>query len=114
MSSFIMESAIMQEAEIMKKTPSKAIFRCTIQTADMVNQNRRMYPRAVLSEGMQNCESRIARRAFFSELDHPFPQGNQQFDQVRQTTVSLKHLHPQRMDGVLRIKYDSYPKCLRA
>jgi hypothetical protein len=87
-----MESAVMQEATIVKKTPSKAIFRCTIQTADMVNQNKRMYPMDVLSEGMTGCRSRINRRAFFSELDHPFPQGNQQFDQVRQTTVSLKEV----------------------
>lgn len=90
-SSFIMESPIFQEANVIHSSPTKAIFRCTIQTADVVNQNRRMYPHSVLSEGMDNCKSRIGRRAFFSELDHPIPTGNQ-FDQIRQTTVQLKEV----------------------
>jgi len=85
-----MESAIFQEAEIVKQTPKKAIFRNIIQTMDEVNQNKRLYPSSVLKEGMGNCDPRMKRRAFLGELDHPFPQGNQAFDQVRQTTVSLE------------------------
>ena len=92
MSSFLMEGAIFQEAKIIKKDPSKALFRCTIQTCDEVNQNNRLYPRDVLSEGLTKCDSRMKRRAFLSELDHPFPQGNDAFDAVRQTTVSLKEV----------------------
>ena len=92
MSSFILESApIIQEAKIVKETPGKAFFRCTIQTADEVNQNHRMYPRNVLDEGMQHCEPRMRSRAFLSELDHPIPQGGQ-FDQMRQTSVQLKEV----------------------
>jgi len=91
MSSFILESAIIQEAKIVKETPGKAIFRCTIQTADDINANKRMYPRDVLSEGMQNCSPRMKSRAFLSELDHPIPMGGS-FDQVRQTTVQLKEV----------------------
>lgn len=91
MSSFILESAIIQEAKIVKKSPGKAIFRCTIQTADDINANRRMYPRFVLESGMQNCGSRMRSRAFLSELDHPIPMGGQ-FDQIRQTTVQLKEV----------------------
>jgi len=90
MSHFIQEGAIFQEAEVISKTPGKAIFRCTIQTADEVNQNKRMYPMQVLESGMGDCRTRMKSRAFLSELDHPFPQGNQVFDQIRQTTVSLK------------------------
>ena len=91
MSSFILESAIIQEAKIVKESPGKAIFRCTIQTADDVNANKRMYPHGVLEEGMKNCTPRMNSRAFLSELDHPIPQGGQ-FDQIRQTTVQLKQV----------------------
>lgn len=92
MSSFIMESAIFQEAEILKATPKKAIFRSVIQSVDDVNQNRRMYPKQVIEEGMMACKPRMQRKAMLGELDHPFPQGNQTFDAVRQTTVSLKEV----------------------
>jgi hypothetical protein len=91
MSSFILESALMQEAKIVKETPGKAIFRCTVQTADDINANKRMYPMAVLENGMQGCSPRMRSRAFLSELDHPIPMGGQ-FDQIRQTTVQLKEV----------------------
>lgn len=92
MSSLIIESSIFSEAKIMKETPSKAIFRCPIQSVDEINQNRRMYPSSVLQEGMTNCEERMKRRAFYSELDHPIPSGVEQVDGIRQTTVSLKEV----------------------
>lgn len=90
MSSLIIESSIFSEAKMIRETPTKAIFRCPIQSVDEVNQNHRLYPSAVLSEGMQNCVSRMKRRAFYSELDHPLPTGNQQIDGIRQTTVALE------------------------
>lgn len=89
-SSLIIESSILSEAKIVSQTPSKAIFRCPIQTVDEVNQNHRMYPSGVLKEGMGNCDGRMKRRAFYSELDHPLPSGNQSVDGIRQTTVSLE------------------------
>lgn len=92
MSSFILESAIYQEAKIIKSDPSKAIFRCTIQTMNEINQNNRMYPKKVLAEAMEGCEGRMKRRSFLNELDHPFLQGNEEFDAIRQTTVALKEV----------------------
>ena len=92
MSSLIIEQSIFSEAKMIKETPSKAIFRCPIQSVDEVNQNKRLYPGAVLEEGMGNCDSRMKRRAFYSELDHPLPTGNQQIDGIRQTTVALKEV----------------------
>lgn len=92
MSSFILESAIYQEAKIIKSDPSKAIFRCTIQTMNEVNQNNRLYPKKVLAEAMEGCEGRMKRRSFLNELDHPFLQGNEEFDAIRQTTVALKEV----------------------
>ena len=88
--SLIIEQSIFSEAEMIKSTASKAIFRCPIQTVNEVNQNNREYPDTVLKEGMTNCEQRMNRRAFYSELDHPLPTGNQQVDGIRQTTVALE------------------------
>ena len=90
MSALIIEQSVFSEATMIKETPSKAIFRCPIQSVNEVNQNNRMYPSSVLEEGMGNCDSRMKRRAFYSELDHPLPTGNQQVDGIRQTTVSLE------------------------
>jgi len=90
MGSLIIEGSIFSEAKMIKETPSKAIFRCPIQSVDEVNQNHRLYPSSVLSEGMNNCTERMNRRAFFSELDHPLPTGNENVDGIRQTTVSLE------------------------
>jgi len=86
----IIEGTLLSEAQIIKSTPTKAIFRCPIQSVDDVNQNKRLYPMGVLSEGMENCRSRMDRRAFYSELDHPLPTGNDSVDGIRQTTVSLE------------------------
>jgi hypothetical protein len=86
----IIEQSLFSEAEIVRTTPTKAIFRCPIQTVDEVNQNHRLYPSGVLKEGMGQCGSRMNRRAFYSELDHPLPTGNDQVDGIRQTTVSLE------------------------
>jgi hypothetical protein len=87
--SLIIEQSLFSEATMIKSTPNKAIFRCPIQTVNEVNQNNRKYPDTVLKEGMTNCDTRMQRRAFYSELDHPLPSGNQQVDGIRQTTVSL-------------------------
>jgi len=89
-SNLIIEQSIMSEPKVVKNSSSKAIFRCPIQTVDEINQNHRLYPSGVLKEGMGNCDSRMKRRAFFSELDHPLPSGNDQVDGIRQTTVSLE------------------------
>jgi len=92
MSFFIQEGAIYQEAKIVHQTPGKARFRMTLQGMNEINQNHRLYPDTVLMKGMENCRERCSRGAFFGELDHPFPSGNEQFDAVRQTTVSLKEV----------------------
>jgi len=92
MSALIIEQSLMSEANVIKSSGGKAIFRCPIQTVDEVNQNNRLYPSTVLSEGMGSCDGRMKRRAFYSELDHPLPTGSDQVDGIRQTTVSLKEV----------------------
>ncbi len=85
----ILEMPIFQEAKIVHSTPGKAIFRMTMQTLGDVNLNGRMYPSDVVSGGLLDCKDRMRRRAFYSELDHPLPSGNDQVDAIRQTTVLL-------------------------
>jgi hypothetical protein len=91
MQNFIGEAAIYQEAEIIKSNPSKAIYRMTLQTYDEVNQNKRLYPKKVLMDAMNNAKDRISRK-LGGELDHPLVQGNETFDGMRQTTVLLKEV----------------------
>ena len=90
MQKFIGESAVYQEAEIIKIEPQKAIFKIVLQTADDINQNKRMYPKKVLVEAMKNAEDRINKRRFMGECDHPLISGVEATDGIRQTTVMLK------------------------
>ena len=90
MLNFIVEGAFLQEANVVNQSSNKAIFKMVLQTADEVNQNRRLYPRKVLEEAMAKNQERINRRAFLGELDHPVPSNNDTFDSIRQTTVMLK------------------------
>ena len=92
MPSFISESAIFQEAEIVKSKPDKAIFRMTLQTCDEINKNKRLYPKIAVENAMNECRDRMRRKAFYGEMDHPIPQGSQQFDSIRQTMVSLERV----------------------
>lgn len=88
---FIIESPILQEAEIVKSTPTKAIYRMILQTTDEVNQNKRLYPKKVLQDAMEQARARIERKLPF-EMDHPMVQGSDQYDGMRQTTVLLKEI----------------------
>jgi len=91
MSTFlVIESSIFQEAKVIKNDSNKAVFKMVMQTADEVNQNKRYYGLDVLKEAMKNCDTRMKRRSFLGELDHPCPSGNGVFDGVRQTSVQLK------------------------
>lgn len=91
MQKFIGEAAIYQEAEIVKSTPNKAIYRMVLQTVDEVNQNKRMYPKSVLKEAMENARERVNKK-LPGEMDHPLVQGNESYDGMRQTTVLLKEV----------------------
>ena len=91
MQNFIGESAIYQEAQIIKADPKKAIYRMTLQTCDEVNQNKRIYPKKVLVTAIGNAKERISKK-LPGELDHPLLQGSEQYDGMRQTTVLLKEV----------------------
>lgn len=91
MSFFIQENdLIIQEADIKHQTPSKAVWRMVIQTADDVNRNGRKYPRYVLENAIKECDSMIKGRSFYGEMDHPLITADQSFNEQRQTTVLLR------------------------
>ena len=84
--SIIVEGAVFDVPQNLKKyNDGKVIAECYLQTADEVNQNRRIYPRSVLDQGMRAIQEKIDRRRFLGEMDHPISD-----NQVRQTTVEYK------------------------
>lgn len=90
MTYFLSEQSIIQEANVVKENAKKAIFWMAIQDADNKNQNKRIYPYDVLNKAINNCMDMVNNRCFYGEYDHPVPQGNSSFDEVRQTTVLLE------------------------
>jgi hypothetical protein len=85
-SNLVIESAVFSAPEKVKKyTDGKVIFEAYLQEADIKNQNKRVYPKKVLDEAMNKIQSKIDKRGFVGELDHPISE-----DQVRQTTVMYK------------------------
>lgn len=80
------EAAIFASPEKVKKyTDGKVIFEAYLQEADNKNQNRRIYPKSVLENGLSRISEKIKRRGFVGELDHPIST-----NQLRQTTVLYK------------------------
>lgn len=93
MSNFIIESAILQEAQNFKMIkPNKARYRMIVQTIDEENMNHRIYPGQVLIEGLKKLKDKIEKRSWLGEYNHPLPTGNQQFDAVRQSQVDLERV----------------------
>lgn len=84
----MIEKAVFQIPEKIKKlTDGKVIFEAYLQESDLVNQNKRNYPKTVLQDGLDRVADKIKRRAFLGELDHPISK-----DQIRQTTVLYKEV----------------------
>jgi hypothetical protein len=92
MSNFIIESPILQEAKIIKSEPKRAKYRCVLQTSNTLNRNKRIYPKPVLEQGMNDRRNQMNTKSFYGELDHPLSSGNSQVDGMRQTTVLLKEV----------------------
>ena len=84
----IIEKAIFAKPEKIKKyLDGKVIFETYLQEAETTNQNKRIYPKAVIDDGLNRILKKIDRRGFLGELDHPISS-----DQVRQTTVLYKEV----------------------
>ena len=84
--SIILEGAVFDVPEKFKQySDGKIVAECYLQTADEKNQNRRIYPRSVLDQGMKAIQEKINARRFLGELDHPISD-----NQTRQCTVEYK------------------------
>jgi len=86
LSNLLIERAVFQQPDKAKKyTDGKVIFEAYLQEADIKNQNRRVYPKNILSDALNRIADKIKRRNFLGELDHPITD-----NQIRQTTVLYK------------------------
>jgi len=82
----IRESAVYARPEKIKKyLDGKVVFETYLQEAEERNQNKRVYSKPVLSDGINRIKDKITRRSFLGELDHPITT-----NQIRQTTVEYK------------------------
>lgn len=68
-----------------KKRKNKIQFECVLQTVDVKNRNKRVYPRSVLEESISQVKDRIKKGALLGELDHPIDS-----NPARQCTVWYK------------------------
>lgn len=81
--SMVFEGAIFDVPDKYKRySDGKIVAECYLQTADERNQNRRVYPKVVLDQGMHAIQEKINSRRFVGELDHPISENS-----TRQTTV---------------------------
>ena len=68
----IIESAVFGKPEKVKKyLDGKVIFEAYLQEAESQNQNKRVYSKSTLTEGIHKIKEKIAERSFLGELDHP-------------------------------------------
>ena len=114
-SNLIVEQSVFSEAKIIKQTPTKAIFRCPIQTVDEVNQNGRMYPKGVLD---LNLDSRINKYYEFleekinkinsSNLDIIVNEIERNFDKINHELHRRKYKYILKWKEVLLNKYKQY------
>ena len=67
-------------------------FVARLMEADVVNRNKRIYPREVLEKAIDTfVKPRLPEKTFGGELDHPLPQGNSS-DILRQQTLSYRYM----------------------
>jgi len=86
--SLIREGVVFSVPEKFKRyNDGKIVFHAILQSADTRNQNKRIYPKDVLEDGIRRISDQIEKRRFFGELDHPISD-----NQIRQTTVSLQEV----------------------
>ena len=68
----------------------KCIFRAKLQEADVVNNNKRVYPAATLEAVYEQLKEKALARKLVGELDHPQPSGDQAAKIKRSSTISLE------------------------
>lgn len=68
----------------------KCVFKAKLQEADVVNNNKRVYPAETLQAVYEQLKEKAQARKLVGELDHPQPQGDQASKIKRSSTISLE------------------------
>ena len=82
------------KVEILEETSipggaNKLIFRAILQEAEVVNNNKRVYPAETLMAVVQQLRVKAQERKLLGELDHPQPQGDNKAKLKRSSTILL-------------------------
>lgn len=91
----IYEQATPSEVQILEESilpggQYKCVFKARLQEADVVNNNRRVYPAETLEQVYIQLKDKAASRKLVGEMDHPQPQGDQSAKIKRSSTISLE------------------------
>jgi len=92
----IFEQAFTSDVQILEESVApggqyKCIFRAKLQEADVVNNNKRVYPAETLEEVYNQLKEKALARKLVGELDHPQPQGDAASKIKRSSTIALQH-----------------------
>lgn len=85
-SSFIREGTQLLESTTSNGKPQVKI-KTILQTCDDVNQNKRIYPKAILQKAVANIRPMLDNHTLVGELDHPVPTGSTETDSYRHFVV---------------------------
>jgi hypothetical protein len=69
----------------------KMIFKMRLQEAEVINNNKRVYPAATLEKVYEQLKDKATSRALLMEMDHPQPQGDQASKIKRSSTISIQN-----------------------
>ncbi len=78
------------EESVMPGGQYKIVFRAKLQEADIVNNNKRVYPAETLRAVYMQLKEKAQERKLVGEMDHPQPQGDQAAKIKRSSTISLE------------------------
>ncbi len=92
----IYESAYATDIQLLEETAIpggqyKLVFRAKLQEADVVNNNKRVYPAETLQAVYTQLKGKAAERKLIGELDHPQTLTSDQASKIkRSSTISLE------------------------
>jgi len=83
---------ILEESVVPGTTDSRLIFRAVLQEANVINNNKRMYPSETLQAIVYQLRDKARTRKLLGELDHPQPQGDMAAKMKRSSTILLQNV----------------------
>lgn len=91
--SIIFETAFASEVTLLEESSVgnmyKLKFRAKLQEADIVNNNRRVYPAETLMNVYSQLKTKALERKLVGEMDHPQPSGDNASKIKRSSTLAL-------------------------